>query len=65
MARKCDICGKTITFGNTISHSHIKTRRSWKPNLQNVTVTVNGKKQKMRVCARCLKKGKEFNTAVS
>ena len=65
MARKCDICGKTITFGNTISHSHIKTRRSWKPNLQKVTVTINGKKQKKRVCARCLKKGKEFNIAVS
>ena len=64
MARKCDICGKTITFGNTISHSHIKTRRSWKPNLQRVTVTVNGKKKRLRVCARCLKKGKEFKTAV-
>ena len=27
--------GRDIHFGNNISHSHAKTRRSWKPNVQN------------------------------
>ena len=33
MARKCQISGKRTAFGNTISHSHIKTKRKFKINL--------------------------------
>ena len=33
MARKCQVSGKGTSFGNTISHSHIKTRRKFKVNL--------------------------------
>ena len=30
--------GKDVRFGNTVSHSHTKTRRSWHPNVQNKRV---------------------------
>ncbi|MBU3829691.1 MAG: 50S ribosomal protein L28, partial [Candidatus Limosilactobacillus merdavium] len=33
-------------------------RRSWKPNLQKVTILVNGKPKKVYVSARTLKSGK-------
>lgn len=33
MARRCEISGKETRAGNTISHSHIRTRRKFKPNL--------------------------------
>ncbi|UCD95654.1 MAG: 50S ribosomal protein L28, partial [Candidatus Zixiibacteriota bacterium] len=36
MAKVCEICGKKPVFGNSISHSHIATRRRWYPNLQTV-----------------------------
>jgi large subunit ribosomal protein L28 len=34
MARTCDITGKRMMVGNTVSHSHKKTRRRFYPNLQ-------------------------------
>ena len=33
MARRCQISGKQTASGNTISHSHIKTKRKFKINL--------------------------------
>ncbi|PJZ49539.1 50S ribosomal protein L28 [Leptospira saintgironsiae] len=33
MARKCVVTGKGTISGNNVSHSHLKTRRSWKINL--------------------------------
>ena len=35
---KCEVCGKTIQTGMKVSHSHIRTKRKWKPNLQRVRV---------------------------
>uniref|UniRef100_A0A7C2I0Z8 Large ribosomal subunit protein bL28 n=1 Tax=Ammonifex degensii TaxID=42838 RepID=A0A7C2I0Z8_9THEO len=58
MAKRCEICGKTITFGMQLSHSHIRTKRTWTPNLQRVKAVVNGRPQRIRVCTRCLKSGK-------
>lgn len=34
MAKACEITGKTMITGNNVSHSHIKTRRRFYPNLQ-------------------------------
>ena len=34
MARVCQITGKRPITGNTVSHSNIKTRRRFLPNLQ-------------------------------
>ncbi len=58
MARVCEICGKKTITGNNVSHSHLKTRRRWIPNLQNVRAFVNGSVKKIRVCTRCIKAGK-------
>lgn len=34
MARVCQVTGKTPIGGNTVSHSNIKTKRRFLPNLQ-------------------------------
>lgn len=34
MARICEITGKKMLSGNKVSHSNIKTRRKFHPNLQ-------------------------------
>jgi len=58
MANKCYYCGKEKSSGFTISHSHIKTKRTWKPNIQKVKAIVGGVPQRIKVCTRCLKAGK-------
>lgn len=58
MARKCSVCGKGITVGIRMSHSHIRTKRTWAPNLQRVKAIVNGTPRRILVCTRCLRSGK-------
>ncbi len=58
MARKCEICGKSTTAGNNVSHAHNKTRRVWKPNLVKVRTMVGSSKTTLKVCTRCLRSGK-------
>lgn len=33
--RRCIVTGKTVAYGNTVSHSHRKSRRRFEPNLHN------------------------------
>ena len=47
---KCSVCGKGVVFGNSVSHSHRKTNRAWKPK----TVSM---------CARCLRTLKKVDNA--
>ena len=54
MSKVCAIFGKHAVAG----HSHRVTNRKFRPNIQHVTVVVNGHKQKMNVCSTCLKSGK-------
>ena len=56
MSRVCSICGKGQASGNNVSHSNRKTRRTFKVNVQKVSVIQDGKEQSGYVCARCLKK---------
>ena len=37
MSKRCDLTGKTVMFGNNVSHAHNKTRRKFLPNLQNIS----------------------------
>lgn len=39
---KCDICGKGVTFGIKVSHSHRRSNRTWKPNVRRVKAMVDG-----------------------
>lgn len=57
MAYQCDICAKKRLVGNNVSHSNIKTKRVQRPNLQRVHAVVEGKRQHIRVCTRCLRSG--------
>ncbi len=52
---KCDICGKTATFGHNVSHSKLRTNRRWGPNIQSAVVVVNGEPKRLNLCTRCLR----------
>ncbi|MBP2650054.1 MAG: rpmB [Firmicutes bacterium] len=58
MANVCTVCGKGECSGNNVSHSHLKTKRTWKPNIQKVRALVDGDIKKINVCTRCLRSGK-------
>jgi len=58
MAAVCSICGKGTVSGNTLSHSHIRSKRVWKPNLRTVHIIVDGRPVTAKVCTRCLRSGK-------
>lgn len=58
MANLCEICSKCPTSGNNVSHSHLKTKRTWKPNIQRVKAIVNGEVKRVNTCTRCLRSGK-------
>ena len=58
MATVCEVCAKGMQSGMNVSHSHLKTKRKWKPNLQRVRAIVNGEVKRINVCTRCLRSGK-------
>ena len=63
MSRQCSICGKGTQRGNKVSHSKIKTKRTWYPNLQSVNAVVAGKRKRIRGCTGCLKANKGTKSA--
>jgi large subunit ribosomal protein L28 len=58
MSRKCDICGKGPITGHTVSHSHVRSKRKWLPNLHTVRAKIDGTTKLIRVCSKCIKAGK-------
>jgi large subunit ribosomal protein L28 len=52
---KCAHCGKTTTFGHNRSFSMRATNRTFKPNLQKVTVFEGNRKVKKVLCAKCIR----------
>ena len=55
---KCEICGKGVSFGIKVSHSHRRSNRTWKPNVKRVKAIVDGSPKRVYVCTRCLRSGK-------
>ncbi len=55
MARVCDICNKKILSGHNVSHSHRKTKRRWRPNLQKKKILIDGKLKEVKICTKCLR----------
>ena len=55
---KCEICGKGVSFGIKVSHSHRRSNRTWKPNIRRVSAVVDGTPKKVYVCTRCLRSNK-------
>ena len=58
MAHVCEICNKGPMSGMNVSHSHLKTKRRWYPNIQRVRAIVDGEVKRVNVCTRCLRSGK-------
>lgn len=52
---KCFSCGKSRSFGHNVSHAKNRTNRAWKPNLQRVTVVVDGEQRRVMMCTRCMR----------
>ena len=52
---KCEICGKGVTFGINVSHSHRRTNRTFKPNVQKVKAIVDGTPCRMAMATLCMK----------
>jgi large subunit ribosomal protein L28 len=57
MSFRCDLTGKGPLVGHKVSHSNIKTKRRFLPNLQNVTLTSEalGRSVRARVSTNALK----------
>lgn len=57
MTRRCELTGKLPMSGNLRSHAENKTRRTFRPNLCNVTLISDtlGRKVRLKVSAHALK----------
>lgn len=55
---QCDVCGKGLSFGIQVSHSHRRTNRTWKPNVRKIKAIINGTPKTINVCTRCLRSNK-------
>ena len=57
MSRRCELTGKGAQVGHRVSHSNIKTKRRFLPNLFNVTMISEalGRSVRLRVSANAIK----------
>jgi len=68
MGLRCDICGKSVSVGNSIERRGKAkylggvgrkvtgiTRRKFKPNIQKIRVMVNGSVVRKNVCTQCIR----------
>jgi large subunit ribosomal protein L28 len=57
MSRRCELTGKTALVGHKVSHSNIKTKRRFLPNLLNVTMLSDtlDRSVRLRISANALK----------
>lgn len=61
MSRVCAICGKGKMSGHKVSHSNIKTNRTYNANVQKKNIEIDGKVSKVYVCTKCMKTAKKDN----
>jgi large subunit ribosomal protein L28 len=57
MSRRCELTGKSAQVGHKVSHSNIKSKRRFLPNLINVTLISDalGRAVRLRVSANALR----------
>ena len=57
MSRRCELTGKSAQVGHKVSHSNIKSKRRFLPNLINVTMISDalGRTVRLRVSANALR----------
>ncbi|MFZ9541715.1 MAG: 50S ribosomal protein L28 [Ilumatobacteraceae bacterium] len=58
MASVCEVCGKRPSWGMSVSHSHVRTKRRWNPNIQRIRALVKGTPPRLNVCTGCIRAGK-------
>jgi large subunit ribosomal protein L28 len=53
----CQVTGRSPSFGNSVSHSHRRTRRRWNPNIQRKTYFLpsQGRNITLRVSTKGIK----------
>jgi ribosomal protein L28 len=67
MARICADCGKTTVLGHSKKHRRGVAGKRWKnrvtptprlfrANIQNFTVVENGKRVRIKLCTKCMKR---------
>jgi len=54
--RRCTLCGKGTKIGRNRSHAQNRTSRTYKANVQKVTMKVGEDKLSGKFCTRCIKK---------
>lgn len=73
MSYTCQICGKKSTKGFSQQHRRgvagkrwkkgvKKTPRLFRPNLQTISLKIEEKVKKMRICTSCLKRIRKFGS---
>jgi large subunit ribosomal protein L28 len=57
MSRRCELMGKNAQVGHLVSHSQIKTKRRFMPNLCDVTLISDtlGRSVRLRISAHALR----------
>ena len=57
MSRRCELTGKGVLTGNNVSHSQVKTRRRFLPNLHTASLHSDalGRSVRLRVSSRALR----------
>jgi len=57
MSRRCELTGKAVLTGNNVSHAKNRTRRVFRPNLNDVTLASDtlGRSFKFRISAAALR----------
>jgi large subunit ribosomal protein L28 len=57
MARRCELTGRAVQTGNTVSHANNKSRRRWLPNLNEVSLLSEtlGQSIRFRITAQALR----------
>jgi large subunit ribosomal protein L28 len=57
MSARCQVTGRSVSFGNNVSHSHRRTRRRWTPNIQTKTYYLASERRRitLRVSAKGIK----------
>ena len=64
MKGRCEICGKTVSFGHNVSHSNRKTNRMWRPNVLKAVLLIKGQPTRVHACTRCIRTNLKHAAAV-
>lgn len=62
---KCSICGKSVLFGNKVSHSHRRANKMFRPNVKRVRIQTDKGNRRVYVCTSCLRSGVVKRAVVS